>query len=106
MNFKTQNLTIDDQSVTVVEIELEEGEVLRPDQLTRIQPPHLSGMQGVIISGRAAPKDLCNAEQSRTLPSIAAFFLLQRPMTSGRVHPYHPARGISTGVTSRRADGS
>ena len=53
MNFKTQNLTIDNQSVTVVEIELEEGEVLRPDQLTRMQPPHLSGMQGVVISGRA-----------------------------------------------------
>lgn len=57
----------------------------------------------VYITTGAAPKDLCNAEQSRTLPSIAAFFLLQRPMTSGRVHPYHPARGISTGVTSPRA---
>jgi hypothetical protein len=33
-----------------------------------------------------APKDLCNAEQNRTLPSIAAFFLLRRPMTSSGAH--------------------
>jgi len=33
------------------------------------------------------------------LPSIAAFFLLQRPMTSSRVYPYHPARGVSAGVS-------
>ena len=53
MNFKTQSLTIDNQEVTLVEIELAEGEVLTPEQLTHLQPPHLSGTQGVVISGRA-----------------------------------------------------
>jgi hypothetical protein len=32
--------------------------------------------------------------------------LLPRPIASSRLNTYYPARGISTGVTSRRADGS
>jgi hypothetical protein len=54
----------------------------------------------------SAPKDLYNTEQNRTLPSIAAFFLPQQPMTNGRVYLYHPVRGISAGVTFPRAWGS
>ena len=54
----------------------------------------------------AALKDLRNTRQNGTLSSATAFFLLQRPIASGRVYLCRPARGISTGVTSPRAAGS
>ena len=58
-----------------------------------------------MLNPDSAPKDLYNTEQNRTLFSIAAFFLLQRFIPSSSFS-YYPGRGISTGLTFHRADGS
>jgi hypothetical protein len=58
------------------------------------------------IDAMTALKDLYSTEQKGTFIQRVAFFLLRRPIASGRLDTHHPARGISTGVTSPRAWGS